>query len=395
MERFRTTKSIRKFFDKFKGDYQNIEPRCAHFGECGGCSLQDISYEDQLDLKSRFLGELFDDQFELEPQVHPSPQPFYYRQRMDYTCAFSRIGLRKRGDYTEVIELNECYLLSQRAVELLMFIKNRVKELEIQDYDFLEHAGFLRYVVLREAKFTDELMVAFTTANPPSALQQERFLQLMEDTLGKAVSVYWLKHEKLSNHSFGESVKYLGNPHIIERLGAYQFIIKPDTFFQSNPLLIQKAYGDIKENVYGNVLDLYCGAGTISIYVSDICKHVTGVELVKSSIEAAGENTRLNGIENVLFYSDDVAEFLKGKHRFDVIVIDPPRAGMSKKIIRRIKRIAPQRIVYMSCNPITQLNDLRGLCDDYELERPIRAYDMFPQTHHIETLAVLKKFSIS
>lgn len=390
MEKFRTTKSIRRFFNN-RGDYQKVEPKCAHFSACGGCSLQDISYESQLDLKSRFLRELFDDQFELESSIRPSPQPFHYRHRMDYTCAFSRIGLRKRGDYKEVIDLSECHLLSQRAMELLMFIKKRVKELEIQDYDFLEHVGFLRYLILREAKFTDELMVGFTATSPPSDLQEKNFLQLMEDTLEKAVSVYWLKHEGLSNHSYGEAVKYLGNSHITERLGAYQFIIKPDTFFQNNPLFIRQAYDDIKENVYGRVLDLYCGAGTISIYISDICKHVTGVELVNSSIEAAKENARLNSIENTLFLTDDVAEFLKGKHRFDVIVIDPPRAGMSKKIIRRIKRIAPKRIVYMSCNPVTQLNDLRQLCDEYKLEQPIRAYDMFPQTYHIETLAVLSR----
>lgn len=224
----------------------------------------------------------------------------------------------------------------------------------------------------------------------------------MEDTLGrehrfanqrreKAVSVYWLKHESLSNHSYGEMVKFLGNPHIIERLGTYQFIIKPDTFFQSNPFLIRKAYDDIKENVYGRTLDLYCGTGIISIYVSDVCKHVIGIELVNSSIEAAKENARLNGVENVLFYADDVGEFLKGKHRFDVIVIDPPRSGMSKNIIRHIKRVAPKRIVYMSCNPVTQFNDLKGLYDDYKLERPIRAYDMFPQTYHIETLAILSR----
>jgi 23S rRNA (uracil-5-)-methyltransferase RumA len=310
---------------------------------------------------------------------------------MDYTCAFSHIGLRKGGDYTKVIDLSECHLISQPAFELLMLIKNWVKELEIQDYNFLEHTGFLRYVVLREAKFTDQLMVACTTANPPSSLQQERLSQLMENALGKAVSVYWLQHDRLSNHSYGEVVKFLGKPYIIERLGTYQFIIKPDTFFQSNPLLILEAYDDIKGNVSGKVLDLYCGTGTISIYVSDICKHVTGVEMVNSSIEVARENARLNGIENVLFYADDVGEFLKGKYRFDVMVIDPPRAGMSKKIIRRIKRIAPKRIVYMSCNPVTQLNDLIRLRDDYELERPIRAYDMFPQTYHIETLAILSR----
>lgn len=391
MEKFRTTKSIRSFFNKLRDDYQKVNPRCAHFSECGGCSFQNISYEDQLDMKFRFLSELFDDQFDLEPQIHPSPQPFYYRHRMDYTCAFSRIGLRRRGDYTEVIDLNECHLISQRAVELFMFIKKRIRELEIRDYDFLEHEGFLRYVVFREAKFTDDLMVIFTTANPPSVLQQERLLQLMDDTLEKAASVYWLKHEKLSNHSYGDTVKYLGAPYIIERLREYQFIIKPDTFFQSNPLLIRRAYDDIKENAHGKALDLYCGAGTISIYISDACKHITGVELVNSSVEAARENARLNGLENALFFAEDVAEFLKGKHHFDVIVIDPPRAGMSKKIIRRIKRIAPKRIVYMSCNPVTQLNDLMRLSDEYKLERPIRAYDMFPQTYHIETVAVLSR----
>jgi len=391
MNKFRSNKSIRGFFNRLKNDYQKIEPKCAHFAECGGCSFQDISYEDQLDLKHRFLQELFGDQFALESSVHPSPQPFYYRHRMDYTCAFSRIGLRKIGNYAEVIDLSECHLISQKAMELLMFIKNRVKELEIQDYDFLEHKGFLRYTVLREAKFTGELMVTFSSSSPPSEIQEKNFLQLMEETAEKAMSVYWLKHEGLSNHSYGEAVKYFGNPHIIERLGTYQFVIKPDTFFQNNPLFIRKAYDDIKENVYGKLLDLYCGSGTISIYVNDVCKHVTGVELVNASIEAAKENARLNNVENTLFFAEDVAEFLKGKHRFDVMVIDPPRPGMSKKIVRRIKRIAPKKIVYMSCNPVTQFNDLDGLRDEYELERPIRAYDMFPQTYHIETLAVLSR----
>ncbi len=391
--RFPSTKSVRRFFDRLRDEYPKVDPTCSHFGRCGGCYMQDISYEDQLRMKLSFLRELFEDRFELEGIVIPSPQPLYYRHRMDFVCAFGRIGLRRRGNYAEVVDLSECHLISQNAFDLLRFIKGRVSELGIKDYDFLEHQGFLRYVVLREAKFTDELMAIFTSASPPDVGQREKLAQLLEETLGRAESVYWLRHEGLSDHSYGEPILNLGAPHIIEKVGPYRFTIKPDVFFQSNPLLIWKAYEDIKEWIYGRVLDLYCGIGTISIYISDACDHVTGVEIADSSVQAARENARLNGIENVRFYASDVGEYLKRDVRFDVIVVDPPRPGLSRKIIKRIKRIGPDRIVYMSCNPVTQFEDLKRLCDEYELERPIRAYDMFPQTYHVETLAILKRRS--
>ncbi|HEX29135.1 TPA: 23S rRNA (uracil(1939)-C(5))-methyltransferase RlmD [Candidatus Poribacteria bacterium] len=389
--KFPSTKSVRRFFDRLRGEYPKVDPICSHFGRCGGCYMQDISYEDQLRMKLSFLRELFGDRFELEGIVIPSPQPLYYRHRMDFVCAFGKIGLRRRGNYAEVIDLDECHLISPHAFDLLRFIKRRVRELGIEDYDFLEHQGFLRYVVLREAKFTDELMVIFTSASPPDVRQREKLVRLLEETLDRSESVYWLKHEGLSDHSYGEPILNLGASHITEKVGPYRFMIKPDVFFQSNPLLVWKAYEDIREWVYGRVLDLYCGIGTISVYISDVCDHVTGVEIADFSVQAAEENAKLNGIENVRFYASDVGEYLKKDVRFDVIVVDPPRPGLSRKIIKRIKRISPDRIVYMSCNPITQFEDLKRLCDEYELERPIRAYDMFPQTYHIETLAILKR----
>ncbi|HID55136.1 TPA: 23S rRNA (uracil(1939)-C(5))-methyltransferase RlmD [Candidatus Poribacteria bacterium] len=389
--KFPSTRSVRRFFDGLKGEYPKVDPVCSHFGRCGGCYMQDISYEDQLRMKLLFLKELFEDRFELEGIVIPSPQSLYYRHRMDFVCAFGRIGLRRRGNYAEVVDLSECHLISRRAFDLLRFVKVRVKELGIKDYDFLEHQGFLRYVVLREAKFTDELMAIFTSASPPDVRQRENLIQLMKETEGRSESVYWLKHEGLSDHSYGDPILNLGTSHIIEKVGPYRFTIKPDVFYQSNPLLIWKAYEDIKEWVYGKVLDLYCGIGTISIYISDACDHVTGVEISSSSVRTAEENAALNGVENVRFHASDVGEYLKRNVKFDVIIIDPPRPGLSRKIIKRIKRIGPDRIVYMSCNPVTQFEDLKRLCDEYELERPIRAYDMFPQTYHVETLAVLKR----
>lgn len=390
-EKFPSTESIRRFFDRLKADFPKVEPVCKHFGRCGGCYLQDLSYEDQLRVKLEFLKELFSDRFELEGVIIPSPQPLYYRHRMDYVCAFSRMGLRMRGNYAEVVDLEECHLISPRAFEVFRFVKGRARELGIQDYDFIEHKGFLRYIVVREAKFTNELMIAFTATSPPDLLQRDKLLELMAETAQRAESVYWLKHEGLRDHSYGEPVKILGKPYIVEKVGSYQFMIKPDVFFQSNPLLIWKAYDDIKEHVYGRALDLYCGIGTISIYVSDACESVTGVELVQSSVEAAKANAELNGVKNVKFYAQDVGEYLKRGEKFDVVIVDPPRPGMTKKIIRRLRAIKPERIVYMSCNPVTQYEDLKRLSDDYELEKPIRAYDMFPQTYHIETLAVLRR----
>jgi 23S rRNA (uracil-5-)-methyltransferase RumA len=390
-KRFPSTKSVRRFFDKLRDEHPKVHPKCLHFGHCGGCYLQDISYEDQLRMKLAFLKELFENRFELEGIVVPSPQPFYYRHRMDFVCAFGNIGLRRRGNYAEVVDLHECHLISQRAFDLLRFIKERVREYGIRDYDFLEHQGFLRYVVLREAKFTDELMVILTAASPPDVRQREKLIQLLEEIAAQAESVYWLRHEGLRDHSYGEPVRNLSSPHIIEKIGSCQFIIKPDVFFQSNPLLVWKTYEDIKEHVYGRVLDLYCGIGTISLYISGACEHVTGVELMGSSVQTARESAELNGIENVRFHVEDVGEYLKRDERFDVIVVDPPRPGLSRKIIKRIKRIGPDRIVYMSCNPVTQFEDLKRLCDEYEPERPIRAYDMFPQTYHVETLAILKR----
>ena len=373
-------KKRKRLIQALAENYRDGEaPPCAHFGECGGCLFQDISYKNQLALKEEYLRTELGDVCDVGP-VRPS-MPYGYRGRMDMVTAFGKVGLRKRGSYRRVVDIESCAIMQEKSNTMFREIRPLVSSVE--DYDYLRHEGYLRYVVLRQGMYTGELMVNFVVAMP-----EDRLGGVIEALPDGVDSVSILVTGGRADVSFGEVWKTVQGGTIGERLGDFRFSIAPNSFFQSNSSIALLMYERIRSMVKGRTLDLYSGVGSISLFVAGAADSVTGVEMNPEGVAMAEHNRELNGIENARFVHGDVLGYLREcVDRYDTVVLDPPRAGMHPAAAALLSRLAPERIVYMSCNPASFREDLSALAD-YRVES-FEAFDMFPQTPHIETLALL------
>jgi tRNA (uracil-5-)-methyltransferase len=365
--------------DLFRGE--GATPPCAHFGECGGCLFQDMRYADQLLLKRAWLRGVLEGVCDVG-DVGGS-EPLSYRNRMDMVCAFGVSGLRVRGSHRRVADVRSCGIMQERMRRAFADLKPLVAAVE--GYDYLQHSGYLRYVVLRQARFTNELMVNFVIAT-----RDDRLGELSEAACGMADSVSLILSDGLADLSYGEVYAVKKRGFIQERFDGLRFQIAPNSFFQSNSQIALEMYREIRAHVKGRVLDLYSGVGSISLFVAGAAERVTGVELSPEGDATARINAELNAVTNADFVCADVLDYLKeGGAPFDTLVLDPPRSGMHPKVVKLVRARAPERIVYMSCNPVTFRDDVKAL-EDYRIEY-FRAWDMFPQTPHVETLAVLAR----
>ncbi|MCX7679587.1 MAG: 23S rRNA (uracil(1939)-C(5))-methyltransferase RlmD [Spirochaetes bacterium] len=355
-------------------------PFCKHFGECGGCLFQDISYENQLSVKLEYLNHLFRGFAKIE-KIVPS-QPYAYRNRMDFVTAFGKIGLRKALQYKHVVDITSCSLLQEKSA--LLFGKIRSALSQIEDYDYLHHKGYLRYVVIRQAFFTGNLMVNFVIAQP-----NDLIVHRIAPLLGEVDSASLIFNDSLADTSFGKEYAILKRGWIVECLDDIQYLITPNSFFQANSPIARELYHHVKEQICDDtVLDLYCGTGTISLYIANRAARVTGVEISQEAVDSAEKNKSLNFISNVDFVCADARYFFEnyGK-KYSTLILDPPRGGIHPTLLRSIVAHSPNKIIYISCNPPLLRKDLE-IFDNYSLESLI-AFDMFPQTPHIEVLAIL------
>jgi 23S rRNA (uracil1939-C5)-methyltransferase len=378
------------FFDKIDRErFSLVQPLCEHFGECGGCTFQDISYANQIQLKKEYLKDLFKQDIDVVPAI----QEYNYRNRMDFVYAFKKLGLRKKGNFKEVVEINECKLVPQQFQALFQKVKTLLKEKNIDSYDFLEHKGFLRYVTFRYAPVNGEVLVFFSSTTPNKE-QEEQLKELIEEIRNDVTSVYWQINDSITDTSmFFDKPVYaqLGKKEITEHISSLKLSYGPFSFFQNNTQMAEIVFEDIAKEIYGEVIDLCCGVGSIGLFVADKAKAVTGVENIKEAIDYAHMNAQQNTISNVHFFTDDMKHILEYTPLdVDVLILDPPRAGLGNKVVKKILELAPKKILYMSCNPKTQYEDFKGLLQEYELVS-LKAYDLFPQTPHVETLAILKK----
>ncbi len=355
-------------------------PPCRHFGECGGCLFQDIAYGDQLRLKLEYLNGLFAGAAEVV-DIIPSP-PLGYRNRMDYVTAFGRMGLRKAGRYRHVVDIESCEILQEKSRSLFAGLRPLLAGVE--DYDYVTHRGYLRYAVFRQGYFTGECMI-----NLVAAKEDDRVSSVLEPLLGSVDSVSLLLNDGLADLSSGPVFRTIKGGAITEEFDGVKFNITPNSFFQSNSPVARELYRRIRAEIAGGrVLDLYSGVGSISLFIASMAEHVTGVELSAEAVEAANGNLAVNGVGNADFVCADARDFLAERGSgYDTVVLDPPRAGTHPKMIRRLNEVRPRKIVYVSCNPASFRQDLAAL-EGYRLDS-ITAFDMFPQTPHVETLAVL------
>ena len=360
---------------------------CRFFGHCGGCSLQDIPYPRQLEAKREFLQSLFKEHLtgDMADFELVKSSPFHYRNRMDFVCAFGKVGLREAGDYRKVVDISSCPLMQQTSDEVFKRLRELIID-NIEDYDYISHHGYLRYIVLRQTGFTDQLMVNFVVARKENLLNE-----VVEKIKDRADSVNLCLNERRAEVSFGEVFETVNSEFIEEVFDNIKLRANHNSFLQPNSEVSLKLYQRIKEEVYGDVLDLYCGAGGISLFVAERVRSVMGVELSEDSITMAEQNKMINNIGNVDFFLADVKKFLGNppKREFDIIIVDPPRAGLTPNIIKRLIALGCPKIIYVSCNPLSLKRDLEGL-QGYRL-KGFQAFDMFPQTKYIETLAILEK----
>ncbi|MBQ9498796.1 MAG: 23S rRNA (uracil(1939)-C(5))-methyltransferase RlmD [Bacteroidaceae bacterium] len=395
-------------------------PFCEHYGVCGGCVWQILPYSEQLKYKQKQVVDALTRIGHVElPEISPiigSEKTQCYRNKLEFTFSNKRwltreevasgvdfernaVGFHITGAFDKVLPIEKCWLQDDICNQIRNAIRDYALEHGYTFIDLRQHTGMMRNLVIRTAS-TGELMV-IVVARVEGAEEREKFLALMEyvkQTFPQITSLQYVINNKV-NDSIGDlDVElYSGRDHIFEEMEGLRFKIGPKSFYQTNSEQAYQLYKVARgfAQLSGNelVYDLYTGTGTIANFVSRQARQVIGIEYVPEAIEDAKVNSAVNGIENTLFYAGDMKDiltddFIAEHGRPDVIITDPPRAGMHPDVINVILNAAPQHIVYVSCNPATQARDLQLLDVKYKVEA-VQPVDMFPQTHHVENVVLL------
>ncbi|MBN2199740.1 MAG: 23S rRNA (uracil(1939)-C(5))-methyltransferase RlmD [Candidatus Aminicenantes bacterium] len=392
-----------------------VAPECPHFGSCGGCMFQNLRYERQLEIKERFLYETLKRIGGLEPDeeirsaITPSPALFAYRNKMEFAFGLEEgeviLGLRERGSPLgpkrwRTAPLGRCAIFGPAAEVFIPVFLEFARREGCTVFDRRTGRGFVRNLVLREGKRTGEVMAVLVTTGERElgAEERERFARRIMEAHPGLKSVYWgVNNSPADVVQYERLVLAAGEPFIEEKLGDLAFRIYPETFFQPNPAAAEALYSRLADesglSSGHSVLGLYCGAGTMEIVLSRRAGRVMGVDSVAVNIAAAEENRDLNAAENCRFVEGSV-EKLPAELReepADILVLDPPRAGLSDKAMRRVLGIGAPSIVYVSCGPATLARDLKIFVQNgYRLER-VAPFDFFPHTAHLEILSVLRR----
>lgn len=419
-------KKLRAFFQRASEGRTARAPLCRHFGECGGCEFQAVPYEEQLDMKRlafRFIADEVIGEFRQKAAesasaetaasllsraslleqalagasvgLESSPAEFGYRQRMDYVFAFGKAGLRRANRHRQVIELEECPLLGEQGFAVFQKARNMAVAHGLESYDYMRHSGELRYFVVRRSR-NGQTLLSLVTKSRRAADAVAAILSALVEA-GDITSGHWLLAEGLGDVSFGQPLASFGRPWIVETLNSLDLRIGPNTFFQSNPAVAEKAYAAIRDFAprAGSALDMYTGVGSIALTIASGAKEVIAVENAPENLELAALNRRENAIDTISFIAADSVQYLlelagqKEKRKPDMVVVNPPRPGVEGGGMDAIRTLRPGLFAYLSCNPFTLLRNLSEMLDQYELTS-LCLYDMFPQTRHFETLALLR-----
>lgn len=387
--------------------------RCKHFGWCGGCATQDQAYADQLAHKEAELRVVLGEHLAQLKPIVPCADPWYYRNKMEFAFGFERdpqaeegaepaiaIGLRRKGRFYGVVNLEECFLMCEAAPRVLAAVRTWAAARGLPPYHLRRHQGLLRYVVMRQGKRTGELLVILVTAVPADRAAFEAALEDLGSALKPlgVTSLLWSVTDRQADLATGEIQKAVfGHPWFTERLAGVNFTLSPYAFFQPNVVmaerLIEQARGLLGTG-WAHLVDLYCGVGGLTLALAGTAARATGIELDAHAVEDAGRNAAANGIANCRFVAEDSLTFLRRFSNFSFLadkwaaILDPPRSGMHPKMAAQILRVAPPVIIYVSCNPKKLAEDLRELKAAYRLVEAT-PYDFFPHTPHVEVLAKL------
>ncbi|WP_302654339.1 23S rRNA (uracil(1939)-C(5))-methyltransferase RlmD [uncultured Clostridium sp.] len=389
-----------------KAPYE-IEAPCPHFGVCGGCSSQNLTYEKQLELLSDEVCELFEDKdipMGMYLGVKGSENTWEYRNKMEFTFGDLEkggeltLGMHMKGKSFGVLTVDNCMIVDEDFRKVLTVTVEYFRKQNLPYYRVMKREGYLRHLVVRKASNTGELMVNLvTTTQIDFDLSGYTELLKSQTYKGKLVSVLHTENDSFSDAVVPEKVNILyGRDYIIEELLDLKFKISPFSFFQTNSRGAESLYSIVRDFM-GNgdnkvVFDLYCGTGTIGQIAAHNAKKVIGLELIEEAVEAAKENAKLNGLDNCEFIAGDVAETIKQvKVKPDIIILDPPRSGVSPKALDYVIKFNAKEIIYVSCNPKTMVDNLETLlAAGYKVEKS-KVKDMFPNTPHAETVVRLIK----
>lgn len=391
-----------------------VIPSCPVARQCGGCQLQAMSYEEQLKFKERKvmnnlirIGKFDEDEIHMLP-IMGMEEPWRYRNKAQFPFGKDKDGNVIAGFYAgrthAIVEAEDCLLGVEENREILDIVKRFMKEMKIEPYDELSHKGLVRHVLIRKGFKTGEIMVCLVI-NGNKLPGKERLVEMLTggDGVKGMTSISYSVNQEKTNVIMGKEIVNLYGPgYITDYIGNVKYQISPLSFYQVNPVQTERLYGTALEyaGLTGNeiVWDLYCGIGTISLFLAQKAKKVYGVEIVPQAIEDARRNAEINGIHNAEFFVGKAEEVLpeqfeKNHVHADVIVVDPPRKGCDAVCLDTILKMRPERVVYVSCDSATLARDLRYLADGgYVVERG-KCCDMFPGTVHVETVVLLSKLN--
>lgn len=395
-----------------------IEPACRHADTCGGCTWQHIPYEKQLEFKEQHVRDHMERIAGLNPNIVESivgcDEDLYYRNKMEYSFGTRRwltdeeiqadkfiddsgfaAGLHAPGRYDKILNLRECHLQDPISYKLLDFVRSYCKEHSIPAFDTHEKTGFMRHLVIRTSHYTDDLMVNLVTFKDEPKIIQPMADAILENFPGITTIINNI-NDQPNPTAIGRYENVLHGPgFIVDKIGQHSFKIDANAFFQTNTRQAEKLYSIAKEfadlQPDTKLFDLYCGVGTLTLFMADSVDKAVGIELVEVAVENAKQNARENAVDNVKFVLGDMKDtfnslFLEKNGHPECIITDPPRSGMHPDVIQQLSDLAVDTLVYVSCNPSTMARDLKELKQVYNIER-VQPVDMFPQTYHIEAVA--------
>jgi 23S rRNA (uracil1939-C5)-methyltransferase len=385
---------------------QRVEAPCAHYPACGGCRFQDLAYEAQLEAKQeqvrdalRRIGGLAEPP--LEP-ILPAESEFFYRNKLEYSFTATpdgpALGFHRAGRWDEVLEIEKCWLTTDLGNAIRTAVRDWARAERLEPYDQAEHTGYLRHLVVREGRNSGQVLVQLVTA-AGERFDRDEFVEVLR-RFPEVRSIHWAVNETPAEVTNLPTTLLWGEEAIEEILCGLRFRVRPNAFLQTNTAMAERLYGIAGEfaALTGDetVYDLYCGIGTIGLSVASRALTVWGIDVSEESVACALENADLNGISNAAFFAgetaDALAELRERAGDPEVVIVDPPRAGLSNKAVRRIGRLEAGKLVYVSCNPTTLAANVKEFVASwgYTLER-VRPVDMFPHTPHVESVALLTR----
>lgn len=386
-----------------------IKEDCTTYKRCGGCDLRHIEYKETLKMKQNAVQSLVNKTLKNTIQVQETlgmENPLYYRNKAQYPVGIDKNGNATIGVFAnrthEIIPIETCLIQNKTSQELAKFIINFINENKISIYNEHKQKGLIRHIVTKVGIRTGEVM-CILVINGKNIPKEKELVHTIINNFPQVKTIVKNINMKNTNVILGnENINLYGDGYITDVLGEYTFKISPHSFYQVNPIQAEKLYkiGVEAANITNNdvVFDLYCGIGTISLFMAQYAKKVYGIEIVEEAIRDAKENAKLNNIKNAEFIAGDVEKILdklinKDKIIPDIVMIDPPRKGMDAQSVENILKIEPKKLVYISCNPATLIRDLQKLEEKYEIKM-IKPVDMFPFSKHIECIAVLELLKI-